>query len=95
MEPITNKLRIPQKAPSKRGNERSDLIQYFAQRMGWKYPRAAKTLQHVTDLADLYFLQKECENAEKKGIAFGAAFWTRIKVKELSTNNPPSQNLNH
>lgn len=33
-------------------------------------------------LQDLYFIKSSCDQAEQRGIAWGAAFYTSVKVPE-------------
>lgn len=71
----------PIKLVKSKATERGDLLKYLAGKMGWSIPRMAKQLSHLKELQDLYFLKSDCDQAEKRGIQWGAAFWTAIKPK--------------
>lgn len=45
-------------------------------------PRIAMHLSHLKELKDLYYLKSSCDQAEKRGVAWGAAFWTAIKYEK-------------
>lgn len=73
--------RQPEK-PSARVTERGELLKFFSQKMQMPIPRVARHLGHLKELKDLYYLKSECEQAEKRGIPFGAAWWTGITIKK-------------
>jgi hypothetical protein len=75
-----------------RHTERGDLFDIFLSRLN--PPRATKGLRPMSygrlsylltgiPTADLYALLSRCNDAERRGVAWGAAFWTEIKP-----NNP-------
>jgi hypothetical protein len=72
-------------APIKKGKgptERGELLKYFSGKLSMKIPRVAFHVAHLKELKDLYFLKSSCDDAERRGVAWGAAFWTSIKPKK-------------
>lgn len=72
-------------------SERAELVGYFADKLNQSrvgtrfkalsYRAVGVQLKHLK-VFDLYTLKASCLEAEKKGIPFGAAFWTRLKDKK-------------
>lgn len=61
-----------------RKTEYGELVKEFAGKMGWTIPRTAKFVQGIK-IPALYSLQKNCAQAEAKGIKWQAAFQTSVK----------------
>lgn len=64
-----------------RATERGDLLKYFSGKLKKPIPRVAFALTGM-DLQTLYYIKSDCDQAERKGIPWGAAFWTSIKPKK-------------
>ncbi len=67
-------------APQKKQSERGSLLEYFAGKLHKKIPYVAFKLTGM-DLSTLYFIKSSCDQAENRGIPWGAAFYSSIKVK--------------
>lgn len=64
----------------KKVTERGELLAYFAQKLGKKIPYVAFRVQGM-GLKDLYFIKSDCDQAEARGVAWGAAFHTSLKIQ--------------
>lgn len=64
----------------KKGSERGSLLEYFAGKLKMPIKRVAFHLTGFT-VQDMYYIRSECDQAENRGIAWGAAFWNSLKVK--------------
>ena len=73
------KIKVTLPIRKKGGSERGELLLYFSQKTGMTIPRLAKTLQHMPELKDLYYLKSICEDGERRGTPFGKVFWGSIK----------------
>ncbi len=71
---------IPLFIEKKKGTERGELLKYFAQKLHKKIPYVAFKLTGM-DLNTLYYIKSECDQAEQRGIPWGAAFYSSIKIK--------------
>ncbi len=63
------------KAPSERG----ELLSYFSTKLHKKIPYVAFKLTGFT-IQDMYYLRSSCDQAEHRGIPWGAAFYSSIKI---------------
>lgn len=63
-----------------RATERGELLKYFSTKLARPIPRVAAYLKGMQDLQTLYFIKSSCDQAEARGIPWGAAFHTSIKV---------------
>lgn len=66
--------------PKKRVSERGELLKYFSSKLGRPIPRVATYLTGL-EVKDLYFIKSDCDQAEARGIPWGAAFHTSLKPK--------------
>lgn len=73
-------LPTPQKG--RKPSERGELLAYFAKKLGVTIPRVASQLKGMQDLRTLYYIKSDCDQAEARGIPWGAAFHTSLKVPE-------------
>jgi hypothetical protein len=69
--------------PKKQVSERGELLEYFCKKLSIKIPMLmGRWLWPGITLQDLYFIKSSCDQAEQRGIAWGAAFYTSVKVPE-------------
>lgn len=73
---LLNGYQLPQRR--KRANERGDLLVYFASKLDRKIPSFSWALKGL-ELVDLYYIKSDCDQAEARGIPWGAAFWSSLK----------------
>lgn len=64
-----------------RTTERGTLLRYFSEKLQRPIPRVCAYLKGMQDLSTLYYIKSSCDQAEARGVAWGAAFHTSIKVK--------------
>lgn len=66
---------------SKRMSERGELLYYFADKLGWPVGRVGARLKGMQDLRTLYFIKSDCDQAASRGVPWGAAFHTSLRVR--------------
>lgn len=71
--------RAPVKA--KRRTERGDCLLWLAEKTGLNIKRIAWLTTGLV-VRDLYYLRSDMEQAHKRGIPYGAAFWHAIRPKD-------------
>lgn len=64
--------------PKKRATERGELLKHFAQKLNTNIRFVAFKVTKM-NLQDLYFIKSDCDQAEARGIPWGAAFYTSLK----------------
>lgn len=67
-----------------RTSERGELLKYFSQKLQRPIPRVAGYLKGLQDLKTLYYIKSDCDQAEARGIPWGAAFYTSLKTPVAS-----------
>lgn len=67
---------IPKK---KKATERGELLSYFSKKLGRPIPYVAFKVTSLK-MPDLYFIKSSCDQAEQRGIAWGAAFHTSLST---------------
>lgn len=80
MKPISDLFGNEYKKPAKkvRHTERGDLLLWVAQKTGLDIKRVA-FLTTGLKVPDLYYLRSDMEQARKRGVAYGAAFWHAVR----------------
>lgn len=78
MESLSALLEKRTTVPQKRVTERGELLKYFAGKLGIDIRYVAFKVTSM-NLQDLYFIKSDCDQAEAKGIPWGAAFYTSLK----------------
>lgn len=75
---------MPKFEPPKksRKTERGELLKYFAQKINKPIGYVAFRLAKFS-VQDMYFIKSDCDQAQTKGIAWGAAFYSSIKDKSF------------
>lgn len=63
-----------------RASERGELLSYFSTKLQRSIPRVAVYVKGLT-VQDLYFIKSDCDQAELRGLPWGAAFHTSLKVR--------------
>lgn len=74
--------KMPQPTKAKAATERGELLKYFSQKLQRPIPRVATYLKGMQDLKTLYYIKSDCDQAEARGIPWGAAFHTSLKPKD-------------
>lgn len=69
--------RMPEK---KKASERGELLRYFSEKLSRPIPRVAMYVKGL-EVKDLYFMKSDCDQAEARGVPWGAAFHTSLKVR--------------
>lgn len=82
MDPIGKHLKAPEIKQKGRQTERGEALLYISRKTGMTIPRVAFHVSHLKEMKDLYFLISDCDKAEKRGVPWGAAFWTALKPHE-------------
>jgi len=95
MEPITNSLDNHRQPPKKTHvTERGDLFDTILTHLN--PPRARKKMRPITHkrlgfllagipTKDIYSLISKCDDAQRRGVAWSAAFWTEIRPQQQSS----------
>ncbi|MEK7180120.1 MAG: hypothetical protein AAB706_01480 [Patescibacteria group bacterium] len=95
MKPIKDLFGDYKIPPKTRITERGELLRYFANELnklvkgmrGYNESRVAYFVSHL-NVKDLYFLKSDCEQAQKRGVPFGAAFWHALDIQFPKKDNP-------
>lgn len=61
--------------------ERGELLKYFSLKLQRPIPRVATYLKGMQDLKTLYYIKSDCDQAEARGVPWGAAFHTSLKPR--------------
>ena len=83
MKPIADLFGATYSKPPKRARntERGDLINWIAEKTKLPFKRVAFMTTGLV-AKDLYFLRSDMEQANGRGVAYGAAFWHAIKPQK-------------
>lgn len=79
IESLLASYRVP--VAKKNNTERGDLLAYFSKKLGISIVRVAAKLKGMQDMATLYYIKSDCDQAEARGIPWGAAFYTALKPR--------------
>lgn len=73
---------LAKRAPSQktRATERGELLRYFAKKLNRNIRYVAFKVTKL-GMDDLYFIKSDCDQAEARGIPWGAAFYTSLKPR--------------
>ena len=72
----------PDVLPKTEREQREELLEYFARKLGRPIGYIRFCLKGMMDLPTLHFIDSDCRQAEARGVPWGAAFRTSIKAHE-------------
>lgn len=77
MQDLVGKYELPKKGKK---TERGELLKYFSEKLHISIPLVAFRVTGLT-VQDLYYIKSACDQAEARGVPWGATFTSSLKVQ--------------